>query len=166
MSTASLLKASFAFTAYSNILSCFPDGDGLCPAFHTQLVINIADMTLHGGNGDDQLPGDILVGTTGFDEFQDFHLARGQRLGQAAAWRVESYRRFCRSRTAARPHNRCRPDGPGPGKAIGSSLRLHPGRIRTYPSGLGRFRAFPGEPGLPRSPSSPEERAPGGSGFR
>ncbi len=45
----------------------FPDGDRLCPAFNTQLVINVADMPFHSRHGDDQLPGDILVGGTGFD---------------------------------------------------------------------------------------------------
>ena len=59
-----------------------PDGQRLRPAFCPQFGINIADMTLHGGYGDDQLPGDFLVGLTGFNELQHFHLAHGQRLDQ------------------------------------------------------------------------------------
>ena len=40
----------------------FHDGHGLRAVFHPQLGINITDVALHGGHGNDQLPGDILVG--------------------------------------------------------------------------------------------------------
>lgn len=68
-----LYKAFCCLLEYSQL---FPDGDSLCPAFYPQFGINIADMTFNGCIGNDQLFGDFLVGTTGFDELQYFHLAR------------------------------------------------------------------------------------------
>lgn len=76
-----LVKTLFLYclVEYLELLS---NGDGLRPAFHIQLGIDIGYMTLYSRGGDDQLPGDILVGTTGFNELKHFHLTPGQRLAQ------------------------------------------------------------------------------------
>ncbi len=81
-----MFAASFLLTNnYDRSLEYFelvPNGDSLCPAGYSQLAIDIADMAFYGRDGDDQLIGDILIGTAGLDQFQNLHLAHGQRLDQ------------------------------------------------------------------------------------
>ncbi len=60
-----------------------PEGHRLRPAADAQLAVDVADVALDGGNGDHQLPGNLLIGVPGGDKLQHFQFARAQRLDQA-----------------------------------------------------------------------------------
>jgi len=52
----------------------FTSRDGMSPAGHFRLCINIADMTLYSRHGNDQPGGDFLVRAARFDELQDIQI--------------------------------------------------------------------------------------------
>src|SRR6266849_2284076 len=56
--------------------------DGLCAAVHSQLAINTADLGLNGVGGDDQFPGNLVVGLSGNEQTQHPLLLGAQWLKQ------------------------------------------------------------------------------------